>query len=163
MLKIYVGRSEESFRWDYFFFLVFFVMFIDSIKLFHIILVSGCPFILEGAAVPKRLLHLKKKQKTQGFGSWFPTTKRMTLVVGNQLENDLQYLKWPHGVSISTACKTGYIKACFQKVPDLNCQIWFVQLIRAVVTQIKKFISKTLNIKIKSIRKVIGKSVPVVT
>lgn len=43
MLKIYVGRSEESFRWDYFFFfspLVFFVMFIDSIKLFHIILVS---------------------------------------------------------------------------------------------------------------------------
>lgn len=51
----------------FFFSLVFFVMFIDSIKLFHIILVSGCPFILEGAAVPKRLLHLKKTP--QGFGS----------------------------------------------------------------------------------------------
>lgn len=59
MLKIYVGRSEESFRWDYIFFffpLVFFVMFIDSIKLFHIILVSVCPFKLEGAPVPKRLV-----------------------------------------------------------------------------------------------------------
>lgn len=40
----------------FFFPLVFFVMFIDSIKLFHIILVSVCPFKLEGAPVPKRLV-----------------------------------------------------------------------------------------------------------
>lgn len=39
-----------------FFFFVFFVMFINSIKLFHIILVSGRPFIREDAAVPKRLV-----------------------------------------------------------------------------------------------------------
>lgn len=29
---------------------------LNSIKLFHIILVSGRPFILEGTAVPKRLV-----------------------------------------------------------------------------------------------------------
>lgn len=40
----------------FFCFLVFFVMFINSIKLFRIILVSGRPFIREGAAVPKRLV-----------------------------------------------------------------------------------------------------------
>lgn len=55
----------------FFCFLVFFVMFINSIKLFHIILVSGRPFIREDAAVPKTcVISFFPHLNPQGFSSW---------------------------------------------------------------------------------------------
>lgn len=156
MLKIYVGRSEESFRWDYF---LFPCVFCDVYRLNKVISHNTCFW--------------------PSFHTWviffFPLKKNPKgLVVDFQLLRGWHSSwksagKWPAVSEMATWCQhfhclQGWLykgllpEGSWPQLSDLICSAD-----SSSGKQIKKCISKTLTIKIKSIRTVIGKSVPVVT